>query len=281
MRRLALLLPLLAACGDSPTAPSLPVGAIELSPPVFYQTWWNLTKACSGGSGSMSDVRWYRVPGVDVFDLNGQLVSGYSATSANQIVLAGNVVNDGPSVRHEMLHQLLGAGVTGHPRSQFLGSCGGTVNCSSRCISDGGPAPATMPGAISLLPADLDISVDVTPATPSLANDDGRIVMIVLAANRSGRSAAVTLPGSAEIGFSFSLTTDQGFLWWSGVTASTPETTRFAAGEVKRYVFDFRIEPQNFNVFPRGPNLPPGTYTFAGAYGGTWAPNPPTISFNR
>lgn len=264
-----------------PTAPpSLPFGAIAFSPPAFYQTWWRLTEACSGRSGSMATVSWYVVPG-DVFELNGQLVSGYSVALFNRIVLAGDVVSDGPSVRHEMLHQLLGAGVGGHPRSQFLGACGGTVYCSSRCIHDGGPAPAAVPGAISLSSRDLDISVEVTPENPSLANENGRIAMTVLAANRSGQPAEVALPGNDGIGFSFSLTGDKGSLRRVDVAATQPETTRFAAGEVKRYVFDFRIEENEFSPLPRGPELPPGSYTFAGAYGGTWASKPPTVTLIR
>src|SRR6266545_1705812 len=280
-RRLAFMLPLLVACGDGPTAPALPDSAVKFTSPVFYQTWWNLTEACSGRSASMSKVNWYVVPGVNLFDLNGELVSRYSVATSNRIVLAGNVVGEGPSVRHEMLHQLLGAGVTGHPRSEFVGKCGGTVYCSSKCVNDGGSVPARDPAAISLSPGQLDISVEVIPANPSLQNDDGRIAMTVLAANRSGRAADVTLPGSDAIGFSFTLTNDKGLLWWIGVTATTPETTRFAAGEVKRYVFDFRIEDFDFGPFPPGPGLPPGTYSFAGAYGGTWASNPPTVTLTR
>lgn len=281
MRRLALLLPFLAACGggDVPTAPpSLPFGAIGFTPPAFYQTWWRLTEACSGRSGSMATVSWYVVPG-DVFELNGQRVSGYTVALFNQIVLAGDVVSDGPSVRHEMLHQLLGPDVNGHPRSQFLGACGGTVYCSSSCIRDGGPAPAAVPGAITLASRDLDISVEVTPENPSLTNEDGRIAMTVLAANRSGHPGLVALPENNGIGFSFRLDSDKGFLRLAEVPASQPETTRFAAGEVKRYVFDFKMG--DVNAFPRGPDLPPGTYSFAGAYGGTWAPNPPIVTLAR
>jgi len=228
----------------------------------------------------MANVSWYFVPG-DVFDLNGQRVAGYSVALFNRIVLAGDVMSDGPSVRHEMLHQLLGPGVVGHPRSQFIGACGGTVYCSSRCISDGGPAPAAVPGAIILSPGDLDISVDVTPENPSLANGGGRIAMTVLAANRSGQPAEVALPGNDGIGFSFSLASDKGFLRWNGVAATQPETIQFAAGEVKRYVFDFKIADNDFNALPRGPDLPPGTYSFAGAYGGTWASSPPTVILTR
>ena len=280
MRRLALLLPFIAACGsDTPTAPpDLPYGAIKFSPPAYYQTWWRVTEACSGRSGDMAKVSWYFVPG-DVFELNGQAVAGYSVALFNRIVVAGDVMSDGPSVRHEMLHQLLGPGVAGHPRSQFLGACGGTVYCSSKCISDGGPAPAPAPGAIALAPEDLDISVEVTPENPSMANENGRIAMTVLAANRSGKPAEVALRGSDGIGFSVSLTSDKGFFRWTGVPATQPETTRFAAGEVKRYVFDFKIG--DVAAFPHGPDLPPGTYTFTGAYGGAWAPNPPVVTLVR
>jgi hypothetical protein len=226
----------------------------------------------------MAAVSWYVVPG-NLFELDGRLVSGYSVALFNRIVLAGDIASDGPSVRHEMLHQLLGAGVGGHPRSQFLGACGGTVYCSSSCIRDGGPAPATVPGAIALSPRDLAISVEVTPLNPSLENENGRLSMTVLAANRSGQPAEVALPENNGIGFGFVLTSDKGYLRQVDVPAMQPETTRFAAGEVKRYVFDFKIG--DVAAFPHGPDLPLGTYTFVGAYGGAWAPNPPIVTVVR
>jgi hypothetical protein len=213
-----------------------------------------------------------------VFELYGQMVSGYSVARFYQIVIAGDVATDGPSVRHEMLHQLLGAGVNGHPRAQFLGVCGGTVYCSSKCINDGGPAPAATPGAILLSPNDLDISVEVTPANPNLANENGRISMTVLATNRSGQAAQVALPGNNGIGFSFALTSDIGYFRQVDMAATQPETTRFAAGEVKRYVFDFRIKDAESPPISRGHDLLPGNYTFRGAYGGAWAPQPPTVT---
>lgn len=275
MRRIALLLPLLAACSDAATVPAIPLDAAGYQTPSFYAMWWHLTEQCSGMSGSLSNVRWYIIPGVSLFPLNGQLVTGYSVASKNQIVLAGDMVNDGPAVRHEMLHQLLGPGTTGHPRSQFVGKCGGTVYCSTNCISDGGPAPARDPAAVTIAPSDLDISVEVIPENPSLAKDSGRIAMTVLAANHTGKSVEVALP-SDNIGFSFTLTSDAGLDWLGAVTVLTPEATRFAAGEVKRYVFDFRIA-HDLGQIPHAPGLPLGTYIFGGAYGGHAAANPPTV----
>src|SRR6266550_4512503 len=114
------------------------------------------------------------------------------------------------------------------------------------------------------------------PEKISLSRDSGRIAMTVLAANRTGQSAEVAIP-SDNIGFGFNLTSDKGIVWEGGVPVPAAETTRFAAGEVKRYVFDFRIA-YDFGPFPRAPGLPMGTYIFGGAYGGQPASNPPTVA---
>jgi len=90
-------------------------------------------------------------------------------------------------------------------------------------------------GCKKLRPEDLDITVEVTPAHPSSLVDDGHIVMVVSAANRSGKPADVNLgPSNSGIAFSFQLTSDNGFFWWGGVPVTAPETTRFAAGEKQR-----------------------------------------------
>jgi hypothetical protein len=127
-------------------------------------------------------------------------------------------------------------------------------------VIDGGSAPPADPAAITLRPEDLEISVEVTPDHPSSAIDDGHIEMVVSAAKRSGKPAEVTLGQSnSGIAFSFQLTNDNGFLWWGGVPATAAETTRFAAGEKKRYVFNFQIAVHDGNVFPSGSNLAPGS----------------------
>jgi hypothetical protein len=59
-----------------------------------------------------------------------------------------------------------------------------------------------------------------------------------------------------------------------------PEVSQFAAGETKRTVLDFGIELvaiPGINVIhglgSHGVALPPGPYTFRGAYGGQFAPD--------
>jgi hypothetical protein len=42
--------------------------------------------------------------------------------------------------------------------------------------------------------------------------------------------------------------------------------TRFAPGEVKKFIFDFKIASSYTRY-----TVPPGTYRFTGAYGGVWS----------
>ena len=59
------------------------------------------------------------------------------------------------------------------------------------------------------------------------------------------------------------------------VRADAQEVTRFAAGETKRFIFDLWVR--------RGPtryDIAPGTWTFRGAYGESWAPLPPTLTLD-
>ena len=123
----------LAACGLI-TGP-LPPGAERFAPPAVYARWWSMTEACSGHSGDLRVVQWYRVPGMG-FLHEGQEASGFWGSSPNRIVLADEVIDEGSVVRHEMLHALLQK--TGHPRSQFLGACASVVTCPSACVEDAG-----------------------------------------------------------------------------------------------------------------------------------------------
>ncbi len=273
MRRLLLVLPLLSACDA--TAPKLPAGAERFTPPAVYQQWWKLTEQCSGLSSNMSDVTWYRVPGAAQIPLtDGTLVNGRWDPVGNRIILAGDSQLEGDLVRHEMLHALLHSG--GHPRSVFIGRCGGTVVCTEQCLTDGGAAPPPDPTARMVSPHALEIGVEVIPQAPSSSVNDGTFMMFVTARNTAASPVVVQLPPAADAGpgvsFSCYINGDSG---WSSyyMRAEAPEVTRFAAFEVKRFIFDFRVSAGSSRY-----DVSPGTYLFNGAYGGAWAPNPPAIT---
>src|SRR5689334_7334027 len=91
-------------------------------------------------------------------------VDGYWIQQGNPIVLAGSAQFNGPVVRHEMLHALVGAG---HSREQFLHRCGGVVACEDICLRDAGPPPASGPQVVEVTPDSLEIATVSTPALPS------------------------------------------------------------------------------------------------------------------
>ena len=87
--------------------PKLPSDAELFTPPPVYSTWWRMTEACSGLSGSLDAVTWYKTDEV-VHDVRtGEVVAGYWTAGSNSIVLTSTVMLDGGTVRHEMLHALL------------------------------------------------------------------------------------------------------------------------------------------------------------------------------
>lgn len=274
MRRLFLLVPLFTAC-DSATAPRLPAGAERFEPPAVYTLWWDLTQECSGVSGAFSRVTWYRVPGAEEVPLgDGSSVNGRWDAVGNRIILAGDAQLAGDLVRHEMLHALLRSG--GHPRAAFIGRCSGTVVCTKQCITDGGPAPRPDPAAQTIAPTALQIGVEVIPAAPSSSLNDGNFMMLVTARNGAPSPVIVQLPPSGDAGasgsFSYQIVGNSVVTSYD-MRAEVPEVTRFAAFEVKRFIFDFHI-----GVGDTRYDQSPGTFRFNGAYGGVWAPNPPTVT---
>ena len=274
MRRLLPLASFLSGC-ISPTAPPLPPGAELFAPPSVYKEWWNLTEECSGLSGDFARIAWYRVPAADAIPLgDGTMVQGFWEPAAGRIVLAGASQGYGDLVRHEMLHALLNS--VGHPRDAFIGRCGETVTCAARCIREGGPAPQPDPAARAIAPTALQIGVELIPSQPSYTVNDGNFRMVVTARNGSAGPVIVQLPPSGDAGASLSFSYEivgNGARKEYNVRADVPEVTRFAAYEMKRYIFDFHIGSGGTRY-----DLPPGTFQFKGAYGEVWAPNPPTVS---
>lgn len=253
-----------AACGgDGIVDPPLPSDAQQFSPPAVYSTWWNMTQACSGLTGSPQAVTWYKTDQV-VHDVNsGDVVLGYWLAAGNRVVLTMASVTDGGTVRHEMLHALSQA--KGHPRNQFLGKCAGTVPCQEPCIHDAGAYPAPPEVPIHVTGASIDLTVDVQPSNPTSAQDGGFFTITILAHNRSTHWATVT-PALAQDDTTRTFSFDVRNAITLSDVALDPSERIFAPGETKRQVFDFAIGDSPF-----GNQLLPGNYTVRGGFSDYWS----------
>ena len=274
----ALLLPLLAAC-ERAVAPAFADGAREFLAPPAYQLWWSMTQACSGRSASLSAVRWYVVPGARTVAIDGEQYEGYWSSIGNSIVLAEAAMLDGPLVRHEMLHAVLGDGA--HARADFLGRCGGVVECNERCVADAGTLPPLDASVPRVGPDVLEVDVVVSPQAPSPARNGGYFTMTVTVHNPWPNAVAVRLPPSGDGGPG--VTYQYEFVRGGGAgvfsdRALDDGVTRFAAGETKRRVFDFHIIGVGEASLDGG--LQPGTYQFRAGYATNWAATSPTVTLS-
>lgn len=257
----------LAACGaDRIIDPPLPTDAEMFSPPLAYTTWWNMTQACSGLTGSLGAVTWYKT-NEDLRNVSGEALNGYWSSASNRIVLTNASVHDGGVVRHEMLHALLRK--PGHPRDAFLAKCAGTVVCEGPCIQDAGPYPTPPEAPIAISGDLIDFVVNVLPANPTPGVDGGFFSITVTAHSRSPHWATVTpvSPVGATGGFSFevrSTSTSAGIAIQE--LAFDPSQTIFAPGETKKQVFDFVIGDDPFSN-----QLLPGDYIVRGGFAGNWS----------
>jgi hypothetical protein len=102
-------------------------------------------------------------------------------------VLGDSEEFDGSLVRHEMLHALLH--VPGHPRQQFLGTCGDIVACVGGCVTDAGGPPDTSESAPILGPALLPAAILIAPDTVSMAADSGWVTFTVTLTNTTNQPA--------------------------------------------------------------------------------------------
>jgi hypothetical protein len=266
-----LLILLLSAACERPVAPVLVDGARRFEPPAVYQLWWETTLECSGRRAPLSAVRWYFVPGAQTVEVNGERYAGYWSSAGNSIVLAEDAMLDGSLVRHEMLHSLIDVGT--HPRGEFLARCAGVVECSDRCIADAGPLPPVGPTVAHVAPDALEIGVVVNPAAPSGGQHGGYFTMTVTARNSRNQAVVVTLPPPGDAGppvsFEYRIEYPGGYVQ-SNERARDDGATRFAPGETKRQVFDFRKVGAEESTLDGG--LRAGTYDLRGAFGGQWAP---------
>jgi hypothetical protein len=241
---------------------SLPAGTEPFVPPAVYTRWWVMTEACSGRSGDLGAVHWYRVPGSQFVD-DGRVAAGAWNQSGNRILLAQKSLEQGPLVRHEMLHALLQSGR--HPRSQFLGACASLVVCQGICLKDAGPWEAPRQDFVVLPPESLDVAsrADLLPR-----ESDGQRWFTLEVTVRNSRASAVVVaaPGDAVTPptFGYDLLGPSGGT--SGNEIATDSSTLFFQPlEAKQWLFEFRVtsDPSDYHVTP-------GMYLVRGAYARHW-----------
>lgn len=127
MRSLASLVALaallLASC-TSVTAPAFPEDElVPYEPLPQYAQWWAQLEECSGVTGELDAISWYSGEGFPI-QVGDRLYYGIWWQEGNRIAVQDP--EDGPTVRHEMLHALLG--VVGHPPEMFVARCGSLVH---------------------------------------------------------------------------------------------------------------------------------------------------------
>jgi hypothetical protein len=248
--------------------PQFPSDAEEFSPPAVYSTWWKMTEACSGMTGSLGAITWFRTSQALHAFPSGDPIGGYWSPVANRIVLTNDIVLDGGSVRHEMLHALVRKG--GHPRNQFLGKCLGTVACQGGCLQDAGSYRQPPETPIHVTGDSLAITVDIEPRNPTSAHDGGFFSMTVMVRNCS--THWVTVPSASSLYFPGYTGPDSTRTFEYDVRGPSggasggevrldPSEWIFAPGETKRQVFDFGI---GNDLFAR--KFPPGNYIARGGY---------------
>jgi hypothetical protein len=247
----------LEAC--SLIAAPLPQDAEAFEPPAVYARWWAMTQTCSGRSANMADVRWYRVPGSS-FIAKGQEAAGYASRYANRIVLAEDHIEQGPIVRHEMLHLLLRA--AGHPRAPFLGSCAALVLCEGSCIDDAGRWQIPWHDYDILPPESLDLSSHAELLPPE---SDGQRWVALKITVRNPRAVAVMVaaPGDRVTPptFGYDVRGFPGRGIGGGEVAMDSSTLFFEPFETKQLLFEFKVASDLSQD-----HIPPGKYLILGEY---------------
>jgi hypothetical protein len=205
--------------------------------------WWQQVEACSGLSGDLAKVSWWVEPGVNTVTGRGG-AAGLYYEERHSIVLAGNWVDDGRVVRHEMLHAL--SPTTEHPRELFRDRCGDVVSCGGECVTEAGPPPVRGPEVVRVPLDSLHITLEMVPATPASSLMNGHMMLVVSATNPFNHAVVVEFPelggvgGPRGFGYSMLEHPHGGGLFYNGFQYDAG-VAYFGAGETKRGVFDFHL----------------------------------------
>ena len=239
----------LIAC-DLPTAPDFPITDLHsFRPPARYATWWSLVERCSGRTGLFASVSWFETKGGGPIEIDGGEYGGYWWKSGNRIALENR--NYGPTVRHEMLHALLGSG--DHPRRIFGGTCEGVVSFD-RYDPEGVEAIRAELARTVAADSVLQVSIVADPESPHVSEDGGWFTYVVTAVNRSKN--AVWVPVKGDLIGLYVYDSDEQF--GTGMFTKAARVY-FAPGQQRRLVLDSHAERA-------------GTFMVSGAYAGAHSP---------
>lgn len=157
-----------------------------------------------------------------------------------------------------MLHALLRA--AGHPRSDFLGSCAGLVNCGDVCVRDAGQWSS--PGTAVTASAD-SLTIGVAPQLLPTETDGQRwFELHVSAHNPTPRNVAIETIGARTFGIDLRGPTG-GFA--TSLVATDSSALVFRPMETKSWTFDL-IVADSLSQW----SLPPGAYVVRGGYAEHW-----------
>jgi hypothetical protein len=192
------------------------------------------------------------VPNTTTLSYQGKQVDAYWISNPDRIVLADARRNDGPIVRHEMLHALLHH--SGHPRAAFLTACGGVVACAGECAVEAGGYASPPASAPELQPREVGTRVDVMSPTTAAALDSGAVAAMITITNPRAEPVWVRLT-PRESGdltyYTFGIVVDYDDP--ARIAALSSESTtldRFAlgAGESRRWVWDGTLNRGRFGI---------------------------------
>lgn len=251
------------------TEPPFPSDAVPLDPPPAYRLWWSIVEGCSGVTRDFDAVRFYEEPDHATVTAGSETANAYWFSSGDRIVVGGLNEFDGPVLRHEMLHALLGtsAGGHGHPHEYFVRRCGGIVHCVSTCLTDDGPLPVPDPAAPVVSPNVLDVRVSVQPTPFDPAQYGGWMAVLVTARNPLPHAVWVSLPAQLGGPDTFGFAIDGSAV---DATAADAMSVPFQAGELQRQLFDVHVAPGLVD-------LAPGSYDLRGFFASDTSGSQPLI----
>lgn len=238
------------ACGLEVKS-DFPPTAVQFAAPQMFRAWWQIVEGCSQQHRPFDAIRWYRV-GPGELTIRGETAAGAWFVEGNRIVLTDWGLRAGALVRHEMLHALLETG--SHPAEFFQGKCGDEVACGRDCAEE-----HRLPNAQSLALEQLETTVALFPAVPSILGYEGRVTVIVSVRNPATGNGYVTAErlsqAQCSIGFVVESTDDPPWRKLSCEYLAYADDARvyFRPGERRRVLFEVDLRRPTMGSLRAGP----------------------------